>query len=66
MEVAPPTTPESQAGGLPMAAVGALTHGRTRSKAGFVVPKGILHRTRAIERTVILMVENVGIVPARS
>lgn len=30
---------------------------------GFVVPKGILHRTRATERTVILMVENAGIVP---
>jgi mannose-6-phosphate isomerase-like protein (cupin superfamily) len=32
-------------------------------RRGFVVPKGILHRTRAPERTVILMVENVGIVP---
>ncbi len=30
---------------------------------GFVVPKGILHRTRAPERTVILMVENAGIIP---
>lgn len=30
---------------------------------GFVVPKGIVHRTRAAERTVILMVENAGIVP---
>ena len=30
---------------------------------GFVVPKGILHRTRAPERAVVLMVENVGIVP---
>jgi dTDP-4-dehydrorhamnose 3,5-epimerase-like enzyme len=30
---------------------------------GFVVPKGILHRTRAPERAVILMVENAGIVP---
>ena len=30
---------------------------------GFVVPKGVVHRTRAPERTVILMVENVGIVP---
>jgi mannose-6-phosphate isomerase-like protein (cupin superfamily) len=30
---------------------------------GFVVPKGITHRTRAIERTVILMVENAGIIP---
>ena len=30
---------------------------------GFVVPKGIVHRTRAPERAVILMVENAGIVP---
>ena len=30
---------------------------------GFVVPKGIVHRTRARERTVILMVENAGIIP---
>ena len=30
---------------------------------GFVVPKGIVHRTRAPERCVILMVENAGIVP---
>jgi mannose-6-phosphate isomerase-like protein (cupin superfamily) len=30
---------------------------------GFVVPKGVLHRTRAPQRTVILMVENSGIVP---
>lgn len=30
---------------------------------GFVVPKGVLHRPRALERTVILMVEGAGIVP---
>lgn len=30
---------------------------------GFVVPKGVTHRTRAPQRTVILMVENAGIVP---
>jgi Cupin domain len=30
---------------------------------GFVVPKGVLHRTRAPERAVILMVEGAGIVP---
>ncbi|HEY1240470.1 MAG TPA: cupin domain-containing protein [Bryobacteraceae bacterium] len=30
---------------------------------GFVVPKGVVHRTRAEERTVILMVENAGIIP---
>ena len=32
-------------------------------RQGFVVPKGIIHRTRAPERTVILMVENAAIVP---
>jgi mannose-6-phosphate isomerase-like protein (cupin superfamily) len=31
---------------------------------GFVVPKGVVHRTRAAERTVMLMVENAAIVPA--
>jgi mannose-6-phosphate isomerase-like protein (cupin superfamily) len=35
-------------------------------RQGFVVPKGIQHRTRAPERTVILMVENAGIVPTGS
>ena len=30
---------------------------------GFVVPKGVRHRTRAPERTVILMVERADIVP---
>ena len=30
---------------------------------GFVVPKGIMHRPRAPQRTVILMVEGAGIVP---
>jgi len=32
-------------------------------RQGFVVPKGVVHRTRAPRRTVILMVENAGIVP---
>jgi mannose-6-phosphate isomerase-like protein (cupin superfamily) len=32
-------------------------------RQGFVVPKGILHRTRAPERTIILMVEGADIVP---
>jgi len=32
-------------------------------REGFVVPKGVLHRTRAPERAVILMVETAGIVP---
>jgi mannose-6-phosphate isomerase-like protein (cupin superfamily) len=30
---------------------------------GFTVPKGVMHRTRAPGRCVILMVENAGIVP---
>jgi mannose-6-phosphate isomerase-like protein (cupin superfamily) len=40
--------------------------GRTVSlqpRQGLVVPKGVVHRTRAQQRTVVLMVENVGIVP---
>ena len=40
--------------------------GRTvtlQPRQGFVVPKGVLHRTRAPQRTVILMIENAGIVP---
>jgi mannose-6-phosphate isomerase-like protein (cupin superfamily) len=32
-------------------------------RCGFVVPKGVMHRTRAIQRTVVLMVENAGIIP---
>jgi mannose-6-phosphate isomerase-like protein (cupin superfamily) len=32
-------------------------------RQGFVVPKTVVHRTRAPERTVILMVENAGIIP---
>jgi mannose-6-phosphate isomerase-like protein (cupin superfamily) len=34
-----------------------------RKHEGFVVPRGIVHRTRAPERAVILMVENAGIIP---
>lgn len=30
---------------------------------GFVVPKGVVHRTRAPQKCVILMVENAGIIP---
>ena len=32
-------------------------------RQGFVVPKGVMHRPRAPERTIILMVETTGIVP---
>ena len=34
-----------------------------KPRQGFVVPKGVLHRTRAPEKTMILMVEGEGIVP---
>jgi len=30
---------------------------------GFVVPRATMHRTRAPQRTIILMVENAGIIP---
>jgi len=30
---------------------------------GFVLPRGVVHRTRAPERSVILMMENAGIIP---
>ena len=36
------------------------------ARQAFVVPKGVSHRTRADVRTVMLMVENEGIVPAGS
>jgi mannose-6-phosphate isomerase-like protein (cupin superfamily) len=32
-------------------------------RQGFVVPRGVVHRTRAPERTVILMVEGATVVP---
>src|SRR5437764_15266581 len=32
---------------------------------GFTVPKGVLHRTRAPERTVILMIEGSGVISQR-
>jgi mannose-6-phosphate isomerase-like protein (cupin superfamily) len=35
-------------------------------RQGFVVPKGVLHRTRAPQRTVMLMVENADIIPTGS
>ena len=34
-----------------------------RHHQGYVVPKGVVHRTRAPERTVVLMIETAGIVP---
>jgi mannose-6-phosphate isomerase-like protein (cupin superfamily) len=37
-----------------------------RPRQGFVVPRGVRHRPRAPERTVILMVEGAGIVPTGS
>jgi mannose-6-phosphate isomerase-like protein (cupin superfamily) len=35
-------------------------------RQGFVVPKGVLHRTRAPERSVILMIETAAIMPTGS
>ena len=35
-------------------------------RQGVVIPKGVMHRTRATQRTVILMMENAGIVPTGS
>jgi len=32
-------------------------------RQGFVVPRGVVHRSRAPERAVVLMVETAGIVP---
>lgn len=46
-----------------------VTPGRVvelRPREGFVVPKGVVHRTRAPERSVILMVETASIVPTGS
>ncbi|HYY27890.1 MAG TPA: cupin domain-containing protein [Chthoniobacterales bacterium] len=42
-----------------------LEHGTAELSPGqaFVVPRTVVHRTRAPERTVILMVENAGIIP---
>ena len=34
-----------------------------RERQGFVVPKGVVHRTRAPQRAIILMVEGAEIVP---
>jgi uncharacterized cupin superfamily protein len=35
-------------------------------RQGFAVPRGVLHRTRAPERTVILMIEGAGVIPTGS
>ena len=46
-----------------------VTPGRVielRPREGFVIPKSVEHRTRAPERTVILMVETASIVPTGS
>ena len=34
-----------------------------KPREGFVVPKGVVHRTRAPEKSVILMVETAAIIP---
>jgi len=33
-------------------------------RQGFVVPKGVMHRTRAPNKCVILMIESAGIIPS--
>jgi mannose-6-phosphate isomerase-like protein (cupin superfamily) len=46
-----------------------VTPGRVitlNAREGFVVPKGVRHRTRAPERAVILMVETAEVVPTGS
>jgi mannose-6-phosphate isomerase-like protein (cupin superfamily) len=35
-------------------------------RQGFTVPRGVVHRTRAPEKTVILMIEGAGVVPTGS
>ncbi|MBT3363176.1 MAG: cupin domain-containing protein [Chloroflexi bacterium] len=30
---------------------------------GYVVPKGVVHKTRALEKTVVIMIELAGIIP---
>lgn len=49
---------EPQADGVTPGRVVELT-----PRQGFVVPKGVVHRTRAPERTVILMIETAAIIP---
>ena len=34
-----------------------------KPQQGFVVPKGVVHKTRAPQKTVMLMIESAGIVP---
>jgi mannose-6-phosphate isomerase-like protein (cupin superfamily) len=36
---------------------------RLQAHQGYTVPKGVVHRTRAPQRTVVLMIEQKGIVP---
>jgi len=35
-------------------------------RQGFTVPRGVLHRTRAPERAVVLMMEEAGVIPTGS
>ncbi len=34
-----------------------------RKSQGFTVPKGVMHRPRSPKKSVVLMVERIGIVP---
>jgi len=50
----------------PQGAAEAASPGRTVSLGagvGFSVPRGVVHRTRAPERTVVMMIEGAGVVP---
>ena len=36
---------------------------KLRSHQGYMVPKGVVHKTRAPQKTIVLMIETAGIVP---
>jgi mannose-6-phosphate isomerase-like protein (cupin superfamily) len=57
LESGPPMSPDLARQG------GQRRTAELRPRQGFVVPRGTMHRTRAPRRTVILMVENAGILP---
>ena len=44
--------------------VGGAASVELHPQQGYVVPKGVMHRTRAPEKTVMLMIETAGIIPA--
>lgn len=36
---------------------------KLRAHQGYMVPKGVVHRTRAPQKTIVLMIETAGIIP---